>query len=101
MPLNTSVAMIRMRLAILFLSITWLVLASLSSATVRFAVVLRDCARSDLVTSSDSILDIAFQNLMYNVVEAMVIVALISALIFILRVCPCDLPEFVTREMYR
>jgi hypothetical protein len=80
MPLNTSAATIRMHLAFLFLSITWLALAGLSSATVRFAVILRDRAKSDLATSSDSILDITFQNLMDNVVVGMVIVALISAL---------------------
>jgi hypothetical protein len=55
-----------MRLAILFLAITWLALTGLSSATVRLAVILRDRAKSDLVTSSDSILDITFQNLMDN-----------------------------------
>jgi hypothetical protein len=80
MPLNTSAASIRMRLAFLFLSIAWLALAGLSSATVRFAVILRDRAKSELATSSDSILDITFQNLMDNVVVGMVIVALISAL---------------------
>jgi hypothetical protein len=80
MPLITAAAMIRMRLVILFLTITWLALASLSSAIVRFAVVLRDCVKSDLVTPSDSILDITFQNLIDNVVEGIVIVALILAL---------------------
>ena len=80
MPLNTSAATIRMRLAFLFLSITWLALAGLSSAIVRFAVILRDRAKSDLATSSDSILDITFQNLMDNVVVGMVVVAFISAL---------------------
>jgi hypothetical protein len=80
MPLNTSAATIRMRLAFLFLTITWLALAGLSSATVRFAVILQDRAKSDLATSSDSILDITFQNLMDNVVVGMVLVALISAL---------------------
>jgi hypothetical protein len=66
MPLNTAGPVIRMRLAILFLAITWLALTGLSSATVRLAVILRDRAKSDLVTSSDSILDITFQNLMDN-----------------------------------
>ncbi|CAG8006059.1 unnamed protein product [Penicillium salamii] len=80
MPLNTSAATIRMRLAFFFLCITWLALAGLSSATVRFAVILRDRAKSDLATSSNSMLDIAFQNLMDNIVVGMVIVALISAL---------------------
>jgi hypothetical protein len=69
-----------MRLAFLFLSVAWLALAGLSSATVRFAVILRDRAKSDLVTSSDSILGITFQNLMDDIVVGMVIVALISAL---------------------
>lgn len=80
MPVNTSPATIRMRLALLFLSVTWLALAGLSSAIVRFAVILRDRARSDLATSRDSILDISFQNLLGNVVVGMVIVTLISAL---------------------
>jgi hypothetical protein len=80
MPLNTSAATIRMRLAFLFISITWLALAGLSSAIVHFAVILRDRAKSDLATSSDSILDITFQNLMDNVVVGMAIEALISAL---------------------
>ncbi|KAJ9480564.1 hypothetical protein VN97_g12991, partial [Penicillium thymicola] len=72
-----------MRLAFFFLSITWLALAGLSSATVRFAVILRDRAKSDLATSGDSILDITFQNLMDNIIVGMVIVALISALLSI------------------
>ena len=74
-----------MRLAILFLAITWLALAGLSSATVRFAVVLRDRAKSDLVNSSDSILDITFQSLMDKVVVSMVVVALVSTLFSIFR----------------
>ncbi|KAI3097964.1 hypothetical protein CBS147333_9202 [Penicillium roqueforti] len=86
MPLNTSVATIRMRLALFFFSITWLALAGLSSATVRFAVILRDRAKSNLATSSDSILDITFQNLMDNIVVGMVIVALISALFCIIGI---------------
>lgn len=69
-----------MRLVIISLTITWLALASLSSATVHFTVVLRDHAKSDLVTPTNSILDITFQNLMDNVVDGMVITALVSAL---------------------
>ncbi|CAG8110316.1 unnamed protein product [Penicillium nalgiovense] len=72
--------MIPMRLIIISLTVPWLALASLSSATVHFAVVLRDRARSDLVTLSDSILDITFQNLIDNVVDGMVIAPLVSAL---------------------
>jgi hypothetical protein len=96
--------MIRMRLVIIFLTITWLALASLSSATARFAVVLRDRARSDLVTSSDSVLDITFQNLMDNVVEGTVIVALVSSLIsifgFVLVIYPKWLQENCTARFY-
>lgn len=83
MPLNTAGAVIRMRLAILFLAITWLAIAALGSATVRFVAILRDRAKSDLVTSSDSILDITFQKLMNSVVVGMVTVALVSALLSI------------------
>jgi hypothetical protein len=72
--------MIRMRLVIISLTVTWLALASLSLATVHFAVLLRDRAKSDLVTPSDSILDITFENLMDSVVDGMVIAALVSAL---------------------
>ncbi|KGO38467.1 hypothetical protein PEXP_082540 [Penicillium expansum] len=49
-----------MCLAFLFLSITWLALTGLSSATIRFAVILRDRVKSDLATLSDSILNITF-----------------------------------------
>jgi hypothetical protein len=86
-----------MCLAILFLAITWLALAGLSSATVRFAVVLRDRAKSHLVNSSDSILDITFQSLMDKVVVSMVVVALVSALFsifgFVLVIYPKWLQE--------
>ncbi|OQE54057.1 hypothetical protein PENNAL_c0458G00744, partial [Penicillium nalgiovense] len=79
MSLTTSATMIRTRLVIASLTVTWLALASLDSAT-HFAVLLRDRAKSDLVTPSDSILDITFQTLMDNVVDGMVISALVSAL---------------------
>jgi hypothetical protein len=52
--------MIRIRLVILFLTITSLALAGLKSATARFGIVLRDRVKSDLVTSSDVILDTTF-----------------------------------------
>ncbi|CAG8032301.1 unnamed protein product [Penicillium nalgiovense] len=64
----------------IFLTITWLALASLNSATVHSAAVLRDHAKSDLVMLSDSILVLTFQNLMDDVIDRMVIVALVSAL---------------------
>ena len=104
MPLNTAGAVVRIRLVIFFLTTTWLAISSLSSAIVRFAVVLRDCAKSDLVTPSDSILDVTFQNLMDNVVESMVIVALISALFsifgFVLVIYPKWLQENCNARVY-
>ncbi|OQE10055.1 hypothetical protein PENFLA_c097G06750 [Penicillium flavigenum] len=104
MSLNTADTRIWMRLVILFLTITWLAVASLSSATVHFAVVLRDRAKSELVTPSDSILDITFQNLMDNVIDGMVIVALVSALFsifgLVLVIYPKWLQENCTARFY-
>ncbi|CAG8393831.1 unnamed protein product [Penicillium salamii] len=104
MPLNTTGAVIRMRLFIIFLAIAWLALAGLSSATLRFAIVLRDHAKSDLVNSSNSILDITFQSLMDNVVVSMVVVALVSALFsifgFVLVIYPKWLQEDYTARFY-
>ncbi|CAG8186068.1 unnamed protein product, partial [Penicillium nalgiovense] len=78
--------------------------ASLSSATIHFAVLLRDHAKSDLVTLSDSILDIIFQNLMDNVVDGMVMVALVSALFsifwFVLVIYPKWLQENCAARIY-
>lgn len=65
---ETAATMIRMCLVIISLTITWLALASLSSAIVHFAVVLRDRAKSDLVTPADSI-GYHIPNLMDNVVD--------------------------------
>jgi hypothetical protein len=87
--------MIRMRLVIISLTVTWLALAGLSSVTVHFAVLLRDRAKSDLVTPSDSILDITFQNLMDSVVDGMVIVALVSALFSIFGVVLVIYPKWL------
>ncbi|CAG8095162.1 unnamed protein product [Penicillium nalgiovense] len=104
MSLTTSAAMIRTRLVIASLTVTWLALASLSSATIHFAVLLRDHAKSDLVTLSDSILDIIFQNLMDNVVDGMVMVALVSALFsifwFVLVIYPKWLQENCAARIY-
>jgi hypothetical protein len=68
------------------------------------AVVLRDRAKSDLVTLSDPILDLTFQNLMDNVVDGMVIAALVSALFsifgLILVFCPKWLQEKCAAQFY-
>jgi hypothetical protein len=88
----------------IFLTITWLALASLSSSTVHLAVVLRDRAKSDLVTLSGSILDLTFQNLMDDVVDGTVIAALVSALFsifgLILAVHPKWLQEKCAARFY-
>ncbi|KAJ5051339.1 hypothetical protein NUH16_003478 [Penicillium rubens] len=87
--------MIRMRLVFISLTVTWLALASLSSVTVHFAALLRDRAKSDLVTPSDSILDITFENLVDSVVDGMVIVALVSALFSIFGVVLVIYPKWL------
>ncbi|CAP94195.1 hypothetical protein PCH_Pc16g15250 [Penicillium rubens Wisconsin 54-1255] len=87
---STATAMIRMRLV--------------CSSTVHLAVVLRDRAKSDLVTPSDSILDITFHTLMDNVVDGMVIAALVSALFsisgFVLVIYPKWLQENCAARFY-
>ncbi|OQE29343.1 hypothetical protein PENNAL_c0948G08083 [Penicillium nalgiovense] len=104
MPPNTTAAIIRRRLIILFLAIIWLGVASLSSATVHFGILVRERAKSDLVAPSDSILNITFQNLMGHVVVSMVIAALVSALFsvfgFVLVTYPKWLQENCTARFY-
>jgi hypothetical protein len=90
--------MVRMRLIIISLTVTWLALASLSSATVHFAVVLRDRAKSDLVTLSGSILDLTFQNLMDDVVDGTVIAALVSALFSIFGLILVVYPKWLQEK---
>jgi hypothetical protein len=87
-----------MRLIIISLTVTWLALASLSSATVHFAVVLRDRAKSDLVTLSGSILDLTFQNLMDDVVDGTVIAALVSALFSIFGLILVVYPKWLQEK---
>ncbi|OQD78003.1 hypothetical protein PENANT_c101G08340 [Penicillium antarcticum] len=98
MPLNTAGAVIRMRLAILFLATTWLAVASLSSATARFATVLRDRAMSDIINANDAVLDITFRTLMGNVQDCMVIVALISALFSIFGIALVIHPRWLQQD---
>ncbi|KAJ5330501.1 hypothetical protein N7476_000284 [Penicillium atrosanguineum] len=104
MALNTASAMIRTRLTVLFLTIAWLALAGLSSAISHFANILQDRAKSDLANATDSILDITFENLMKNVLEGMVVVALLSALFaifgIILVIYPSWLQESYEYGMY-
>ena len=100
MPPNTAGAMTRNRFVIVFLSITSLAIASLSSATAHFATVLQDRAKFDLVTSSNASLDITFQRLMENVRQDMVIVALISALFSIFGVVLVIHPKWQQENCY-
>jgi hypothetical protein len=81
-----------------FLTITWLARASLSSSTVRFAVVLRDRAKSDLVTLSGSILDLTFQNLMDDVDDGTVIAALVSTLFSIFGLILVVYPKWLQEK---
>ncbi|KAJ5318365.1 hypothetical protein N7476_004785 [Penicillium atrosanguineum] len=97
MALNTTNAMIRTRLIVLFLTTAWLALAGLSSAISHFANILQDRVKSDLANANASVLDITFENLMKDVLEGMVVVALLSAMfaIFgsILVIYPSQLQE--------
>ncbi|CAG8189644.1 unnamed protein product [Penicillium nalgiovense] len=81
-----------------FLTITGLARASLRSSTVHLAVVLRDRAKSDLVTLSGSILDLTFQNLMDDVVDGTVIAALVSALFSIFGLILVVYPKWLQEK---
>ncbi|KAJ5288264.1 hypothetical protein PENANT_c118G09217 [Penicillium antarcticum] len=69
---------IRMRLAIAFLAIIGLAFASLNSAMARFAIILRDRAKADIITPNKSISDNTFRNLMDNVLVDVLIAVVIS-----------------------
>lgn len=69
-----------MRLAILFLTIVRLVFAGLNSANARFAIVLRDQARTHLINSVDAISNDTFRSLMQDVLVDVVVVALASVI---------------------
>lgn len=69
MPPNTTGAVMRMRSVILYLIITWLAFASLSSLAAVFANVLRDLGKSDIVHPNSAILYITLQPLAANVLE--------------------------------
>lgn len=80
MILSSTKYMIRIRLAILFLDIIGLALAGLNSAIARFAVILRDRAKYDLITNTNAISDNTFRMLMNNVLGHVVFAALVSAM---------------------
>ncbi|KAH8743062.1 hypothetical protein F5883DRAFT_49934 [Diaporthe sp. PMI_573] len=69
-------------LVLLFTSLT-LVASALSSANIRFAIVLRERARSDYVDNTQVILDMNFAALQSNLLVASVIAAVPAALFII------------------
>ena len=75
----SSEFMIRIRLTILFLTLLSLAVASLSSASARFAVILRDRARFDYINTTDGILDNNFQSLQSQILIDTVITAVATA----------------------
>ncbi|KAJ5742662.1 uncharacterized protein N7511_011233 [Penicillium nucicola] len=83
MPSFFTRSMMRMRLVVSFLTIVWLGLAALASASARLADVLQNRAKSDFVHTDNLMLDITFQKLMSNILVSMVITALISTVLFI------------------
>jgi len=79
----SSEYMIRIRLTILFFTLLSLAVASLNSANARFAVILRDRARSDYINTSDSILDDNFQSLQSSILkDAVVLVTAVATAAF-------------------
>ncbi|KAJ5267315.1 hypothetical protein N7478_010123 [Penicillium angulare] len=78
MRLQPIFDVICIRFAIASLIVINLAIASLDSAIARFAVVLRDRAKSDLAASGDSVADNVFANLMHRVLVSAIIGALAS-----------------------
>jgi hypothetical protein len=73
MPFFFTNDLIRMRLVVSFLTIIWLGLATISSASAHLAGVLQNRAKSDFVNADGFMLDITFQKLMSNIFVSMVI----------------------------
>jgi hypothetical protein len=89
---------IRMRLAILFLAIIGLALAGLNAAIARFAVILRDRAKSDIITPNKSVADNTFRNLMNTVLIDVVIAALASTLFAITGAALAGHPRWLREQ---
>ncbi|KAJ5778510.1 hypothetical protein N7520_001756 [Penicillium odoratum] len=83
MASNTTSAMLCMRLTVLVPAIMWLAFAGLSSAISHFAIILRDHAESDLIYTNHTILGLAFQSLMENILVVSVLLALMSTMLSI------------------
>ncbi|KAK8093249.1 uncharacterized protein PG998_014650 [Apiospora kogelbergensis] len=86
----SSKYMIRIRISILFLTLLSLAIAILNSAHARFAVILRDRARSDYANTTAAILDNKFLSLQSNILIDTIITALAMAAI---------LPTYATSQL--
>ncbi|KAK7928781.1 hypothetical protein PG985_005779 [Apiospora marii] len=75
----SSKYMIRIRISIFFLTLLSLAIAILNSAQARFAVILRDRARSDYANTTAAILDNKFLSLQSNILIDTIITALAMA----------------------
>jgi hypothetical protein len=98
MPSFFTQGVIRMRLVVSFLTIIWLGLTTLSSASAHLADVLKNRAKSDLGNASDFMLDITFQKLMSNILVSMIITALISAVLFIFGILLLVHPRWLRED---
>ncbi|KAJ5100843.1 hypothetical protein N7456_006895 [Penicillium angulare] len=78
MSLQPIFDVICIRFAIAFLIVIDVAIAGLDSAIARFAVVLRDRAKSDLAASGDSVVDNVFGNLMHRALISAILGALAS-----------------------
>lgn len=75
--------MLYTRLTILVPAIMWLAFAGLDSGISHFAIILRDHAESELINTNHTILGLAFQSLMENILVVSVLIALMSTLLSI------------------
>ncbi|KAI1750249.1 hypothetical protein F4782DRAFT_532572 [Xylaria castorea] len=80
MPSNLDYVAVCARVIVFFLAAINLAIAGLDSAIVHFAIVLRDRARSDLVSATDAVLDTTFISTMENVLANAVVAAIASAI---------------------
>ncbi|OQD74986.1 hypothetical protein PENANT_c164G04683 [Penicillium antarcticum] len=98
MPSFFTKSLIRMRLVVSFLTIIWLGLATLSSASAHLADVLQNRAKSDFVNADSFMLDNTFQKLMNNILVSMVITALVSAVLFIFGILLLVHPRWLRED---
>ncbi|CDM38432.1 hypothetical protein DTO013E5_9736 [Penicillium roqueforti] len=98
MPSIFTNGVVRIRLIVSFLTVTWLGLATLSSALAHFADVLQNRAKSDLANANYFMLDITLQKLMSDTLITMVITALISAMLSIFGILILVHPRWIQED---